>query len=352
MSIEVTDRYGRGLSTLRITVTHRCNYSCFFCHMEGEASGDPELTPAEIGIIAEAFSRLGVRNFKITGGEPLVRRDIIDIIREIKERASAEDISMTTNGSLLEEMAERLREAGLDRLNISIHSLRRERYRYITGRDLLEKVLRGLEKVKRLGFRQIKINVVVLRGVNDDEIPDYIELIRGRDDMVLQLIELHPVGSGAGVFRDMFLSLDIVEKKILEMADSLRIRREMHNRPLYHLREGGYIELVKPVSNPIFCAGCRRLRLTVDGKIKTCIMRNDTLVDLMPVIRREDLSREEKISRVVELVLRANELREPYFKWRIDPGLDRIVERYRISEGIMSGRVRISIPKRYTGRAT
>jgi len=342
----LTDRYGRSVDVLRITVTHRCNFNCIFCHMEGEdINSKIELDVESIGIVAEAFSRIGVRKFKITGGEPLLRRDIIDIIKAIKTRTSAEDISLTTNGFLLEELAKDLRDAGVDRVNISLHSLNREIFRYITGRDYLEKILRGVELAKKIGFKQIKINVVVLKNLNDNEIESFIELIRGRDDMVLQFIELHPVGSGAEIFKEKFVPLNIIEKKIIEKADRLRIRVEMHNRPLYHLIEGGYVEFVRPVSNPIFCAGCRRLRLTADGFLKPCLMRNDNIIDLKPILFNEDLTREEKIKNIIKMITLANDLREPFFKWRIDRNLDLIAEKY-FTIDKSRGTIRIEIPKR------
>ena len=346
MNREILDRYGRSIRVLRITVTHTCNYKCFFCHMEGEDPGNrSELSAEEIRVVAKAFRRIGVSEFKITGGEPLLRRDLIDIVRKLKS-LGAEDISMTTNGSLLYEKVDDLRAAGLDRINISLHSLRRDVYAKITGVDALDKVLKGVERAKRLDFRRIKINVVILRGLNDDEISDFIEFIRGDDRLILQLIELHPVGRGGEVFNRYFMSLEEIEKRIIEVSDKLSIRRELHNRPLYHLRDGGYIEIVKPVSNPIFCAGCNRLRLTSDGFLRPCLMRPDVGIDVKPILRREDLGEDEKISEIIRAILRIIEIREPSAMWRIDPGLDYLVHRYSFMDSLR-GRIRINIPKRY-----
>ncbi|MEM0260420.1 MAG: GTP 3',8-cyclase MoaA [Sulfolobales archaeon] len=343
----IIDRFGRPLESLRITVTHKCNFSCFFCHMEGESlESSVELSYEDIGIVVEAFSRLGVRRYKITGGEPTLRRDILHIVREVKTRGRAEDLSMTTNGFRLEELAFRLREEGLSRINISIHSLKRDTFRMITGVDGLERVLKGLEAAKKAGFKQIKINTVLLRGVNEGEILDLIELVRGDDRMVLQIIELHPVGMGAGVFNKHFLSMDYVEKLLSENISHLRIRRDLHNRPVYYLREGGAIELVRPVSNPIFCAGCNRLRLTADGFLKPCLLKNRDNVDLKPVLFDESLSREEKINKIIELIYLANQFREPSAFWALNRDLDFVAERFKIS-GDLRDRIRIHIPKRY-----
>ncbi|MGC9009684.1 MAG: GTP 3',8-cyclase MoaA [Sulfolobales archaeon] len=343
---EVLDRYGRPVKTLRITVTHRCNYNCFFCHMEGEDPSDKtELSHNEIILVAKAFSRIGVKEYKITGGEPLLREDIENIINSLKYVVGASDVSLTTNGFFLEEKVERLRKAGLDRINISIHSLRREIYRKITGHDVLDKVLRGFYRARKLDFKKIKINVVILKGLNDGEIPDFIELIRGDDRLILQLIELHPVGFGKNVFNKYFMSLEEIEKKIIELSSTFDIRRDLHNRPIYHLRDGGYIEIVKPVSNPIFCAGCTRLRLTSNGYIRPCLMKNSVGVDLKPILRNENLDEEKKINEIIKLIYKVIEIREPSAMWRIDPALDYLVSKYNINYDLRQ-RVRINIPKR------
>lgn len=314
--------------------------------MEGEYSNiSVELTAEQIGLVVEAFSKIGVRHFKLTGGEPTLRRDIITIVREIKDRGRAEEISMTTNGFRLEELAFDLKDAGLDRVNISIHSLRRDTFKMITGVDGLERVLRGLESAQKAGFKQIKINMVLLRGVNDNEIPAYLDLIRGYDNMILQIIELHPVGLGREVFDKYFLPLEYVEKLFSERIERWRVRKDLHNRPIYYLREGGAVELVRPVSNPIFCAGCNRLRLTADGYLKPCLLKNDNNVDLKPVLMNPMLSREDKIREIIMLIYKANQYREPSSKWLIDRELDLAAERYGLI-GSLRDRVRIHIPKK------
>ncbi len=346
MSTEIIDRYGRQLRILRITVTHACNFNCFFCHMEGEDPSDrTELSADEIILVAKAFSRLGVREFKITGGEPLARKDLIEIISSLKNEVGAADVSLTTNGSLLEEKVEDLRRAGLDRINISIHSLRRDVFIKITGRDYLDKVLKGFEEAKKLDFKRIKINVVILKGLNDEELPDFIELVRGDDRLILQLIELHPVGLGRNIFNEYFMSLEEIEKRIIELSSDLRIRKDLHNRPIYHLREGGFIEIVKPVSNPIFCAACTRLRLTSNGFIKPCLMKSRGEVDLKPILRNKDLDEEDKINGIINLILRVVGDREPNTMWKIDPSLDHLVAKYGFNHDLRS-RIRFNIPKR------
>ncbi len=343
---DVLDRYGRPIKILRITLTHRCNFNCFFCHMEGEDPSDrTELSSEEITLVAKAFSRIGVKEYKITGGEPLLRRDLENIINSLKNIVGALDVSLTTNGSLLEERVDSLREAGLDRINISIHSLRREVYKKITGHDYLDKVLRGFNRAKKLDFKRIKVNVVILKGLNDKEIPDFIELIKGDNRLVLQLIELHPVGFGRNVFHEYFMSLEEIEKRIIELSSTFNIRRDLHNRPIYHLRDGGFIEIVKPVSNPIFCAGCTRLRLTSNGYIRPCLMKNSDGVDIKPILRNEKLNEEEKINEIIKSIYKVVEIREPSAMWRIDPTLDYLVSKYNFNYDLRQ-RVRINIPKK------
>lgn len=342
----IVDRFGRPFTIMRISVTHDCNFKCFFCHMEGE---DPYsksyLTPEEIGIVAEAASRLGVRRFKITGGEPTLRRDLVDIIKEIRSRGKAEDVSMTTNGFLLEEIAGKLRSAGLDRINISLHSIDEEKFYRITGTRMLDRVLRGIDAAIRAGFRQIKINMVILRRFNEDDVWKLIDLVREKN-LILQLIELHPVGEGRKVFSRFHTFLEDLEEKLARNS-KMKIRRELHNRPVYYLEGGGAVEIVRPVKNPLFCAACTRIRLTADGYLKPCLVRSDNLVPIRDILR-SDMDREEKVGKVVEALLLANSLREPSSYWRIGDDFERMVNRYlgNGSHGDHYGGFRVSIPKK------
>lgn len=329
---------------MRISITHDCNFSCFFCHMEGE---DPSLkdylSPEEIGIVAEAASILGARRFKITGGEPTLRRDLPDIIRELRLRGGAEDVSMTTNGVLLKRLAKDLRRAGLDRVNVSLHSTDPVRFKQITGRDMIEAVFDGIEAAIEAGFKQIKINMVILRGFNEQDVWSMVEFVR-RKGLILQLIELHPVGEGRRVFSKYHAFLEDLEERLSKIS-RMRVRRELHNRPVYELEGGGAVEIVRPVKNPLFCAACTRIRLTADGKLKPCLVRDDNLVPLKGVLR-SSLAREEKVKMVVEAILAANSLREPSAYWRIGEDFEKIVNRY-LGQGLsLDGGLRIALPKR------
>ena len=339
----VIDRFGRPLKIMRISVNHDCNFKCVFCHMEGE---DPNirnyLTAEEIGIVAEAASRLGVEKFKITGGEPTLRRDIVDIVREIKNRAKPKDISMTTNGTMLEKLAYSLKEAGLDRVNISLHSIDPEKFHIITQSKMLNQVLRGLETALEAGFKQVKINMVVMKGFNEQDIVELIELAR-KKKLIVQLIELHPVGEGKKIFSKYHTFLEDLEKKLEKEAKELKIRRDLHNRPIYYFRNGGAVEIVRPVKNPVFCAACTRLRLTADGYFKPCLVRNDNLVEVKTILR-EDIGREEKIEKVIKAILKANTLREPSAYWKL--GIEKTNGSYKYILQNKLTEYRIQIPKK------
>ncbi len=340
------DRFGRPFTIMRISITHDCNFKCFFCHMEGE---DPYsksyLTPEEIGMVVEAASRLGARKFKITGGEPTLRRDLPEIIAEIRRRGRAEDISMTTNGVLLRSLAHRLRDAGLDRVNISLHSLDPEKFYKITGAGLIERVLDGVDAAIEAGFKQVKINMVILKNFNEEDVWKLIDFVRGKK-IILQLIELHPVGEGRKIFNKFHTFLDDLEER-LSKSSRMRIRRDLHNRPIYYLEGGGAVEIVRPVKNPIFCAACTRIRLTADGYLKPCLVRSDNLVPIKEILRA-DADRETKIRMLVEALLLANSLREPSAYWRIGPEFERDVQRYLGTRTSVDGsnKIRISIPKK------
>ena len=303
--VVLIDKYGRPLLKLRIVVNSECNFNCFFCHFEGQSRHVPSLTPEDIGFVAEAAMRIGIMDFKITGGEPLLRRDIIEVIRELSERRP-KDLSLTTNGYLLSELAFKLREAGLMRLNVSLHSLKPERYAFITGTSpkVFNKVIDGLMKAKDAGFSGIKLNMVVTK-VNVDEVDDLISFA-AKHGFSLQLIELMPVGYGEDAFDDNYVDLNTVVKQLMERGRFLGSRVDLHNRPLISV-DGVRVEIVKNYMNPSFCAGCTTMRLTSDGWLKTCLYKP-------PSIRVWDLIKSRDLEGLIKAFQRANELREPNFK--------------------------------------
>jgi len=341
MKAKITDAYGRPLESLRILVTAECNYRCFFCHLEGDPLGAPArpgskpplMTPEDYSVVAEAAWRLGVESFKITGGEPLIRRDIVEIVESIASSAPGSDISMTTNGMLLEKLAYPLAEAGLRRVNVSIHSLKRDRYKFITGVDGLDRAVRGVRAAVEAGLK-VKVNALILRGVNEDEVFDLIEFSRGIG-AVLQLIELIPVGMGAKLLRTHRFSLDSVEEKLKSMGATVEIR-SLHNRPIYRLPNGAVVEIVKPYSNPIFCSGCNRLRLDSSGRLSPCINWKGERIDLLSRIRGRT-SREEAVVEAMKALLEANWLRRPFFLYTVG---------YNMKLPQSSNGARIDVPKK------
>jgi len=304
--VVLIDRYGRPLLKLRIVVNSECNFNCFFCHFEGQGRHVPTLTPDDIGFVADAAMKIGIMDFKLTGGEPLLRRDIVEIVRVLSLRRP-KDLSLTTNGFLLGELAYRLREAGLMRLNVSLHSLKPERYAYITGTSpsVFHRVMDGLLKAKDAGFSAIKLNMVVTK-VNVDEVDDLIDFA-AKHGFSLQLIELMPVGYGEVGFEDNYVDLNTVVRHLAERGRFLGNRVDLHNRPIFNVN-GVKVEVVKNYMNPNFCAGCTTIRLTSDGWLKTCLYKP-------PSIRVWDLIKNRDLEGLVKAFQKANELREPNFKY-------------------------------------
>ena len=299
------DRYGRPITNLRITVTHRCNYRCFYCHMEGE-EGYNELKVEEVARLVRVSKRLGIDKVKLTGGEPLVRSDIVDIVKAISE-IGLSDVAMTTNGSLLKGLVSKLVEAGLKRVNVSLPSLKEEVFERITGVNMLSNVIEGLLEAKDCGLNPIKLNMVLLKGLNDGEIWDLMDFAR-KHGFILQVIELEPVGINDDFYDTYHAPLDGIERWLEERAIGIETRKFMHNRKQYDLGDLK-VEVVKPVNNPDFCMHCTRLRITADGKLKPCLMRNDNLVDVLNAMRSGADDEE-----LIKLFMKAIEAREPYFK--------------------------------------
>ncbi|MEM1607169.1 MAG: GTP 3',8-cyclase MoaA [Candidatus Bathyarchaeia archaeon] len=302
----IKDCFGRPVENLRISVTQRCNFKCIYCHREGQLdSSEMELSAEEIERIVRVAASLGIYGVKLTGGEPLLRRDIVEIVRRISSVPGIRDISMTTNGFLLKEYARQLREAGLIRVNVSLDTLNAEKFKIITGVDAHEKVVEGIIEASRVGLNPIKINMVLLKGVNCDEIEDMIKFAE-ENRLVLQLIELEQPCE-TPFYMKYHLDLEDIEGKLRDKSSKI-IVRSMHHRRKYVLESGVEVEVVKPMHNTEFCLHCNRIRLTSDGKLKPCLFRNDNLVDLINPIRR-GFSDEHLRDLFIEAVKR----RKPFF---------------------------------------
>jgi len=317
--LRIQDPYGRPLTNIRLVLTDECNYRCIFCHMEGEplqgpkkpGRGSPLLLPEDYYIIARSSWLLGVSKFKLTGGEPLLRTDIVEIIESVRAGAPGSETSMTTNGYLLSKLADRLAEAGLSRVNISIHSLNPEKYEFITGVPGLSRALEGLRAALDTGLG-VKINMVILKYVNEDEVLTMANLAHALG-ATLQLIELHPVGLGSKFFKKYFYPLNKIERKLISLGARVNYRKDLHNRPIYRLPSGATIEIVKPFNNPLFCAGCTRIRIGPYGDISPCINWKGPRPVLSPVLRAATLSLEEKIILVGDKIIDVVASRAPFY---------------------------------------
>lgn len=262
------DNLGRKIDYLRLSVTHRCSYQCRYCMAEGMAwgSGQDALSLEELAGIGAAAVACGIRKIRLTGGEPLVRPDILDLCCRLKALSGLEELTMTTNGAALSRMAAELKEAGVDRLNISLDTLRPERFREITRCGALEDVLHGLAAADRAGFTGTKLNVVLMGGINDDEIADFVALTRERP-YGIRFIELMPIGVCAHWPKERFLSAEAVLQAVpeLEPVGQRGVSAE------YRLPGGrGTVGLIRPMSCA-FCGTCNRIRVTADGKLKPCL---------------------------------------------------------------------------------
>ncbi len=304
----VKDKYERPILSLRITLTNRCNVNCIYCHHDGMKSSKNEMTPDEIMKICEIAKKLGVIKIRLSGGEPLIRNDIVEIISKIS-KIGFEDISLTTNGILLEKYAQQLKNAGLNRVNISLDTLNSTTYKIITKKDYLESAKKGILKSVEIGLNPVKINMVVMKDINEHEIKDMFNFCRD-NNIVLQLIELIESENcdDNNITNEYHYNIDNIEKKLNDIADDVHERKFMQGRKKYYIN-GGEIEVVRPVDNSKFCAKCTRLRVTPDGKIKPCLLRNDNLVDIITEIRNG--SNNKKLEKIF---LKGINKREPYNK--------------------------------------
>jgi cyclic pyranopterin phosphate synthase len=281
-----------------------------YCHREGEVKranrSAEKMTIEEIIRIAKIAIGLGIARIKLTGGEPLMRKDLPEIISGIASVPGLKDLSLTTNGLLLGDMAKDLHERGLKRLNISLPSLNEETYRNLTG-GKLQDALAGVKAAVESGFCPVKLNMVILKDVNVSDVPDMIEYA-GQTGAVLQLIELDPINVSDQYYSMHHRSLDEQEKMLSDKAVTIEKRPFMHNRLIYHL-PNVTVEVVHPIENTDFCMHCTRMRVTSDGKLKPCLMRNDNLTDILTPIRKGASDEQLK-----QLFIQANSLREPYNK--------------------------------------
>jgi len=288
------------IDRIRIKVTDRCNYRCFFCHHEGSQEAT-ELSLEEIEFALKVFRDVGIERLKITGGEPLIREDTVDIVRKGRE-LGYRDISLTTNGYFLDRYCEKLLEAGLHRIDISLHTLNPAKYVIITGtsKEAFTKVLNNIIKTAEKPFREVKINMLVT-SINVEDIPELLRFCK-KLGTTLQLIEYMPIGKGVENFRKYYIPLRTIFEVLRRRATRIEIRDDLHNRPILYI-DDTKIEFVMGFRNPEFCKGCRQIRLTADGKLRFCIYRK-VYMDI-----REYLTNKDKkgiINAYVELTKKRN----------------------------------------------
>jgi cyclic pyranopterin phosphate synthase len=276
---EFIDQNHRVINYLRISLTDRCNLRCIYCMPEEGIDPIPHsevLSYEELLRVAQLAVRGGIRKVRLTGGEPLVRKGVIDFVRQLGQLDGLEHITLTTNGVLLARYAADLRDAGVSHVNVSLDSLKPERYKEITRRDAFHQVWEGLQEAERLGFRPIKINVVAIRGVNDDEILDFARLSLEKPYHV-RFIEFMPVGKDNGWAGDRFISTEEIRERITALGPL----RSLDSQPLDGPAERfvlqgskGEIGFIGALSHH-FCSRCNRLRLTAEGALRGCLFSDD-----------------------------------------------------------------------------
>ncbi len=290
MKTALTDSHGRQIRDLRISVTDRCNFRCFYCLPNGEpplARKETILTFEEITYISEIFVELGIEKIRLTGGEPILRKNLTSLVGKLSIlKPKLKDLALTTNGFDFPKHAENLKKAGLDRVTISLDSLKRENFQRMTGVDKLDEVLAAIESAKLHNFQPIKINAVIIRDYNEDELVDFATF--ARDNAVsFRFIEFMPLDSGHEWKREMV----VAGKEIYETINQvfpLKLKTTSRGNETawkYHFSDGanGEIGIIAPVTE-MFCGQCSRIRLTADGQIRTCLF-STTEHNLRDVVR-------------------------------------------------------------------
>ena len=302
------DSYGRAIRDLRVSLTDRCNFRCFYCLPHGEPPIAPKeqmLSYEEIEYACEIFVSLGIEKIRLTGGEPMLRRDIETIIQKLaKLKPRMHDLALTTNGYFLPERAHGLKDAGLDRITISLDSLKRDVFKRMTGVDVLDKVLAGIAAAKEAGLEPIKINAVIVRGHNEDEVADFAAFAR-EHDVKMRFIEFMPLDSGHEWSRADVVSGKEIRERISERFPLVRVdvARGSDTSSRYRFADGapGEIGIIAPVTEP-FCGACSRIRLTADGQIRTCLF--STVEHSLRDVLRSGASRDEIIDYIESVILK------------------------------------------------
>ena len=305
------DKFGRPITDLRIAITDHCNYKCVYCRTGNEGALYRDLPIADYMRMARVFAGLGIKKIRLTGGEPLLRKGIVELVRDLAKLRSADgeplELAITTNGHLLAEMAQPLKDAGLDRVTVSMDAVDRDRFARITRvPNGYDNVFAGIRAAKRAGLEPVKVNCVLLRGFNEDQIIPFGKFAR-EEGIVLRFIEFMPLEEDRVWSPDVVVTLDEILERMSEYRPLIEIphaRSETSRR--YRFDDGlGEIGIIAPVSHP-FCGHCSRIRVTSDGKIRTCLFsvwdhdlhaqmrRGATDAELEAFIREVVLHKEER----------------------------------------------------------
>ncbi len=324
------DPSNRPIDYLRVSVTDRCNLACTYCKPRRSVAMLPHaaiLRFEEILRIVSVAASLGISHVRVTGGEPLVRRDVLPFIAKVRAVPGVDDVSVTTNGLLLGEMAAGLRAVGIERLNISLDTLRPERFAAITGSGAWDRVWRGIAAAEGLGFHPIKLNVVPVRGMNDDEVIDFAGLTKDRDVHV-RFIEFMPIGAGRGNrdHADACVPAAEIRGRIEAAFGPLEpAGRDKGAGPSRNFRipgGRGVLGFITPVTEH-FCGGCRRLRLTADGKLRPCLL-SDGEIDIKTPLRGG--CDDGELERLLRLAIAAKPVRHAIAR-SAEPGFARTMSR-------------------------
>jgi len=305
----VKDPYGREVRSLRLSVTQRCDLACSHCHREGQSESIVEMTPDEMEKLVGIAVSLGVRKIKLTGGEPLLREDILEIVSRISPLVT--EVSMTTNGSRLSRLANSLKLAGLRRVNVSLHTLDPDLYARICGTDLSGLVVDGISAAVRAGLNPVKVNMVVLKDTNEGHIRPMIDFC-ARSGAVLQLIEFEAdrESSNGCQFAERYFSLKSTEEMLVRQSLETSTN-ELHRRKRYRIPANGgtvVVEVVRPMHNTEFCSNCSRIRMSSDGRLKPCLLDPGGEVDVLTPMRTGMSNHQLR-----GLFLKAIENRKPYW---------------------------------------
>jgi GTP 3',8-cyclase len=303
------DSYGRAIRDLRVSLTDRCNFRCFYCLPHGEPPIAPKeqmLSYEEIEYACDIFVSLGIEKIRLTGGEPMMRRDIETIIQKLANLKSKglRDLALTTNGYFLPDRARGLKDAGLDRITISLDSLKRDRFKQMTGVDVLDRVLLGIAAARQARLQPIKINAVIVRGHNEDEVADFAAFAR-EHDVRMRFIEFMPLDSGHEWAREQVVSGREIRERISARFPLIPVdaRRGSETASRYRFADGapGEIGIIAPVTEP-FCGACSRIRLTADGQIRTCLF--STVEHSLRDVIRSGAGREDVIDYIESVVMK------------------------------------------------